>query len=72
MAKKLLHSGHCFGVTIFKNYHNIKPALVLYFDNHKPIPIRDYRWNEYLPIINNLSFEINNPDNVEIEKFLQN
>ena len=70
MAKKLLNSGNCFGVTIFKNYHSIKPALVLYFENHKPIPIRDYRWNEYLPILQSLNIEINNPDNIEIEKFL--
>ena len=66
IAKNLLNSGHCFSVSIFANYHNIKPALVLYFDNHKPIPIREYMWKNYLPIINNLKLKINNENDIKI------
>ena len=58
IAKNLILSGHCFAATKFKIYHHISPALVIYFDNHKPIPIRQYRWNEYLPILQSLGIEI--------------
>lgn len=33
---------------IVERWNAIAPALVLYFDNHKPMPIRQYRWDEYL------------------------
>ena len=64
MAKRLLKSGNCIGVSIFKRYKHIYPALVLYFDNHAPIPIRQYRWNEYLPLIDELGLNILNNDNI--------
>ena len=67
IAKNLLKSGHCFSVSVFNNYHNIKPALVLYFDNHKPIPIREYMWSDYLPIINELNLKIINENNVNLK-----
>ena len=62
IAKRLLTSGHCLAVSIFKQYRHIYPALVLYFDNHSPIPIRKYRWNEYLPLIKEQNLTINNVD----------
>lgn len=36
---------------IVDNYNGISPALVLFFDNRNPIPIREYKWNEYLKLI---------------------
>lgn len=66
MAKKLINSGNCFGATFFLNYHNIRPALVLYFTNHKPIPIRQYRWKEYLPLLKTANILINNPHNISL------
>lgn len=66
-AKKLLKSGTCISCSIFSNYHNIKPALVLYFNNSKPIPIREYMWFEYLPILQQLNIPINNEENIPIE-----
>lgn len=51
MAKKLIASNHTIGASIFLKYHHISPALVIYFDNHKPIPIREYMWNDYLPLL---------------------
>jgi len=65
MAKNLIKGGNCFGATIFSSYHHIHPALVLYFNNHKPIPIRQYRWQEYLPLLTLFNIQINNPENVE-------
>ena len=67
MAKRLLKDGHCFGATIFEEYHHIKPALVLYFENHKPIPIRHYMWNDYFNILNELKIKILNPNNINLK-----
>ena len=53
-AKKLIKEGHLIDFKIVDNHNNIKPALVLYFDNHIPIPIREYRFEEYFDILNNL------------------
>lgn len=47
-AKKLIADGHLIDYDIVDQWNGIKPALVLYFDNHKPMPIRSYRWDEYL------------------------
>ena len=68
-AKKLITSGHCMSVTLFKSYHNIKPAMVLYFNNNFPMPIRDYMWKDYLPLIEENQISINNPDNINLSEF---
>lgn len=46
-AKGLINNGHLVRVEIVDKWNDISPALVLYFDNHRPMPIREYRWNEY-------------------------
>lgn len=66
IAKRLILSNHCIAVSIFTRYHHIYPAMVLYFDNHKPIPIRQYRWNEYLPLILEKTININNENNIPL------
>ena len=68
-AKALINNGNCVSATIFSNYRHIKPALVLYFDNNIPIPIRDYKWNDYFPILKSNSIKINNPENIDLSKF---
>ena len=50
-AKSLIADGHCTGFEIVENWNGIKPALVLYFDNNRPMPIREYRWDEYWGMI---------------------
>jgi len=47
-AKQLITEGHLLRMEIVEKWNNISPALVLYFDNHKPMPIRKYRWDEYI------------------------
>lgn len=47
-AKKLIADGHLVNMEIVDQWNTIAPALVLYFDNHRPMPIRQYRWDEYL------------------------
>lgn len=46
-AKQLIRQNHLIDFQIFDNWNNISPALVLFFDNHKPMPIRQKRWEEY-------------------------
>lgn len=50
-AKKLIKEGHLIEYQIVEKWNHISPALVLYFDNHQPIPIRKERWDEYFFII---------------------
>ena len=47
-AKRLIADGHLVNYEIVKEWNGIAPALVLYFDNHRPMPIRQYKWDEYL------------------------
>lgn len=51
-AKKLIAEGHLVDYEIVDSWRSISPALVLYFDNNRPMPIREYRWDEYFKIIN--------------------
>lgn len=46
--KKLIEEGHLTNMVIMDNWNGIKPVLVLYFDNHKPMPVRKYAWDKYL------------------------
>lgn len=52
-AKKLIKEGHLIDFYFAKKYNYIKPALVLVFDNHIPMPIREHKWQEYLIYIKN-------------------
>lgn len=51
-AKKLINEGHLVDYQVISRWNLIAPALVLYFDNHEPMPIRKYKWEEYWKIIN--------------------
>lgn len=51
-AKKLIGEGHLIKYEITDDWNGIRPALVLYFDNHRPMPIREKRWDEYWTILN--------------------
>ncbi|MBO5395031.1 MAG: thermostable hemolysin delta-VPH [Clostridia bacterium] len=50
-VKRLILEGRLTGYEFVDEYHGIKPALVLYFKDARPMPIRDYMWEEYLPIL---------------------
>lgn len=50
-AKGLIAAGNLVRFEIVERRGNISPALVLYFDNHRPVPIREYRFNEYINIL---------------------
>lgn len=52
-VKKLILEGKLTGYEFLDKYNGISPVLLLYFSDHKPMPIRDYMWEEYLPYIIN-------------------
>jgi hypothetical protein len=65
--KSLIKNGDCLCATLLYKYNNISPAMVFYFNSHRPMPVRDYRWNEYLELIKQYNIKLNNPDNLYYE-----
>lgn len=49
--KKLISNNQLIGYKFFYDYYGIKPALVLYFENNSPMPVREHKFEEYLKII---------------------
>ena len=45
--RKLIDDGHLISYELVDDWNGIKPAIVLHFDNHKPMPIREHRFAEY-------------------------
>ena len=66
IAKRLIETNHLLSASIFSRYHHISPALVLYFDNHRPVPIRQYMWSDYIPLVKSKDIEIINQENIPI------
>ena len=58
-AKRLIKTGQLVRYEFVKNHNSISPALVLYFKDHRPMPIREYRWLEYFEILNIKTFPKN-------------
>ena len=62
LVKNLIISGHCERAELTHRHNQISPALVLYFNNHKPMPIRKESFEKYLfmlkfyeiPIVDNI------------------
>ncbi|MFA6860581.1 MAG: thermostable hemolysin delta-VPH [Clostridia bacterium] len=50
-AKKLIASGKLTDIKFYDIWNKISPAMVLFFENEKPMPIREYRWNEYFILL---------------------
>lgn len=50
-AKGLIAAGHLVRFEIVEHWGKISPALVLYFDNHRPMPIREHKFDEYMKIL---------------------
>lgn len=59
-ATKLIQTGHCKHACIEPVHNKISPALILFFDNHKPMPIREKRWMIYAEILASHGIEIEN------------
>ena len=50
-AKRLIKDGFLIGYEFVNEHNNVRPALILYFHNNKPIPIKQHYWKEYLSLI---------------------
>ncbi len=50
-AKRLIAEGRLTEYRFLDEYRGICPCLLLIFENHRPMPIRQDRWDEYLAII---------------------
>ena len=47
-VKKVIDSDVITKIEIVDNYNGITPAMVIYFKNHPPMPIREHKWDEYI------------------------
>lgn len=47
-VKKLIEQDKITKIEIVEEYHGIKPAMLLYFQNHPPMPIREHKWDDYI------------------------
>jgi len=59
-VRSLINSNECLGVSIIDKHNKISPAMVFYFKNHKPMPIRQYKWKDYFPLIETHSIPLSN------------
>ena len=52
-AKRLIAEGKLRGFSFVERYRYISPALLLFFDDeqHPLMPIREDRFDEYLPLL---------------------
>ena len=51
IARRLITEGHCTHAEFKQKHNQISPALVLYFDNHKPMPMREKNFDEYITLL---------------------
>lgn len=47
-VKRLIEEGHALDFEFLPEYHKISPCLLIFFDNQKPMPIREHRFQEYI------------------------
>lgn len=66
-AQGLIKTGHCVKAELVKNYKAIRPALVLYFDDHIPMPIRSHKFSEYLELLKKHDIEVQSADHPPIK-----
>lgn len=58
-AKNKIKNNHLIDYKIINDWNGIKPALVLFFDDNIPMPIRQKHWDEYLSLISKFPPKIN-------------
>lgn len=54
IIKNKIKAGLLCHYEYLESYHNIRPALVLYFKDDTHYPIREYRWHEYYQYLKDL------------------
>ena len=53
-AQNLIISGHLVGFEFVDRWRDIAPAMVLFFDNNRPMPIRSQHFDKYIQLIKSL------------------
>lgn len=53
-VKQIINQDEILKIEIVNNYNGISPAMLIYFKNHPPMPIREHKWDEYISYIQNL------------------
>ena len=56
-VKHLIEQGHATTWEIVEEYHNIRPCLLIYFDDDKIFPIRQHKFEEYIFLMTKLGVE---------------
>ena len=59
-AISLIKENHCTFASLEPKHNQITPALVLHFDNHQPMPIREHKWPFYFSLLSENNIEIHN------------
>ena len=57
-AMNLIKANHCKKAQIVQKYNEISPALVLFFDNFRPMPIREHKWHVYFLLLEEYNVKI--------------
>ena len=53
-VKRIIETDTITKIEIVENYNNISPAMVTYFKNNPPMPIREHKWDEYIAYLHNI------------------
>ena len=66
--KKLISENHLIDYQFVKKYNKISPALVLFFDCHKPMPVRVHKWQEYKLFLKHFNIDLKTPQELKNDK----
>ena len=66
--KKMISENHLTDYQFVKKYNNISPALVFFFDCHKPMPVRAHRWQEYKLFLERFNINLKIPKDLKNNK----
>ena len=50
-AQSLIKTGHCIKAELVEKHKDISPALIVYYDNNIPMPIRPHKFAEYFELL---------------------
>lgn len=60
--KSFIRTNHFINYKFVDKYNKISPALVFFFDCHKPMPVRKHKWKEYKLFLEKYKIEMIIPD----------
>lgn len=57
-VKQVINDDVITKIEIVDNWNGISPAMVIYFKNHNPMPIREHKWDEYIALLTQDNYEL--------------